>query len=653
MDLGILDYYVLGEIVTCILSLILCFNIFMSFSFSDIKHRLFMYGGVSSFLASLFDVLSVYCITYYKSVSYIACVSTSTLYFLFLLVIPLVLADYVLNIVGQKSWISKYGHLINGIIYILWVIVILLNIKTGWIFSFDSELGYVRGSLKNLTYYLTAYYAIFSIVVTIQNKNRLPRRMIVVYTGFPLVSVFILAIQYFDSKILLTGAASFAALMFAYVSIQSDLMDYDSATGLMTESKLKRYVQIKNQSKKNRFYLYVLSIDNMNFIQNNMDVTELNKMILNLSKEVLRLFERKSFFISGGRFAGIAKTEEEIRNYSEAIENYIVNLNANMDAILPAPLETYCTAIACTDDYSSYDNIIEVINNRIQKSKNNGIHTLCFCDDAILVDVERKRVIYKILKRELRLDSEQFQVWFQPIHSLDKKKFTYMEALSRLQGTELGDISPTEFVDVAEKRGLIERLGFVAFEKVCKFISENKDLIDAVSINFSVYQMTNPEIVSNVLSTISKFKLEPKNIIMEITESIFIDNYEIVLKNMNELAEAGIQFYLDDFGTGYSNLANVVGLPFSTIKMDRSLVLMMEESAKGVQLFNNLVATFKDAGFKILVEGVETMDQNNLVEAADVDYIQGFLYARPQPEIDCIDTFKRQKIKQENVNKSF
>ena len=132
---------------------------------------------------------------------------------------------------------------------------------------------------------------------------------------------------------------------------------------------------------------------------------------------------------------------------------------------------------------------------------------------------------------------------------------------------------------------------------------------------------------------------------MEITESIFIDNYELVKQHMLELAEAGVKFYLDDFGTGYSNLTNVISLPFSTIKMDRSLVLAMEDGQKGVSLFFDLVSTFKGVGFKILVEGVETNNQNYLVERAGVDYIQGFLYSRPLPPDECVELLKRSSAK--------
>ena len=205
----------------------------------------------------------------------------------------------------------------------------------------------------------------------------------------------------------------------------------------------------------------------------------------------------------------------------------------------------------------------------------------------------------------------------------------------------MGDISPAEFVVVAEKKGLIEKLGNVAFEKICKFISDNRGVVNAVSINFSVYQMTNPGIVNHVLDTIAKFGLDPSNIIMEITESIFIENFELVAKNMTDLAQAGVKFYLDDFGNGYSNLANVVGLPFSTVKMDRSLVLAMENSTKNYDLFANLVSTFKGAGLRVLVEGVETENQDEQVKNAGVDYIQGFLYSRPVSEDSCLKLLRK------------
>ena len=501
------------------------------------------------------------------------------------------------------------------------------------------ELGYVRGPLKNITYLLTGYYAVHTIVSTIIKHKTMPRRVFFVFLIYPFISMGFLCFQLFNAKVIMTGVASFAALFFVYITIQADLQEYDVITGLMTEPKLKKYVT----ERSSEGYLFVLSIENSNMLMQNMDSTEMNQLLFSIGKQITRHFKNFSYHVSTNRFAGICSSMEELYDFSECIEQFINDVNKNYDDILPAPLDAYYVGVNFVKGKISYETLTEVINDILVKEKRENHHTLKICDDSILLSMERKKEIYKILKRELNIDSKQFHIWYQPIYSVKEKKFTCMEALARLNFTEIGNISPVEFIEVAENRGLIEKLGFVVFEKVCKFISENINIIQAVSVNFSVYQMVNPNVVEKVLSTIRKYNLSPNRIIMEITESIFIEDFNVVKANMITLAKEGIRFYLDDFGTGYSNLANVVKLPFSTIKIDRSLVLMTEDDAKGDLFLKNILSTFKDAGFDILVEGVETMSQSETVQNDGADYIQGFLFSRAIPEKECIELFKKQK----------
>ena len=304
-------------------------------------------------------------------------------------------------------------------------------------------------------------------------------------------------------------------------------------------------------------------------------------------------------------------------------------------------MEIYQAAMEFDEGEKNYNSIMEIINNLLLRAKSTGDKSLLTCNENVLRDLEYKRFIFDILKRELNLSSKQFQVYYQPIYSLKENRFVYMEALSRLRDTERGHISPVDFVEVAESKGLIEQLGDVAFEKVCKFICDNKDVVNAVSINFSVNQIAAPNVVKKIMNTIERFNLAPSNIIIELTESVFIENFEPIFKNITELSQKGVKFYLDDFGTGYSNLANVIALPFSTVKMDRSLVLMMEESSRNVNLVSNLISTFKGANLQILVEGVETEVQNNLVKSAGADFIQGFLYSRPLPANECLELLRK------------
>ena len=639
MEFGAEHYYLLGEVVTCAMSLLLILNILLTFSRYDRRQRLFLYAAVATCLASAFDIASVFCISFYQRLPLWLCTLVSTFYFIFLMVCPWAISNYAVDIANSISKKIKIGFSINGSIYLFYLIMVLLNIKTGWIFKFTSEEGYVRGSCKNITYLLTAFYSLFIEYSVIRNRRFLARRIFWLFVAYPFISVFFVAFQFFYPFMIFTGVASFSSVLFAYMTIQSYLIEVDITTGLMTESRLKKRISMQ----KGHSVLYVFTIDNVNFIQSCMDVSGWNRMLLDLGQVFSTNFPHEAYHITTNRFAAIGKSIEDVSEKSAVIGKYIDYLSMDINSVIPIPFDCYSAAIEFTHDENDYDFLMEVINNMLVNAKSERQHNMQLCDESILVERERKRYIYRILKRELSSSSNQFQVWFQPIYSLEKKCFTYMEALSRLKGTELGDIAPGEFIGIAENRGLIERLGYVAFEKVCKFIAEHRDLVDAVSINFSVYQMTNSELVKNVLSTIERFGLQPSNIIMEITESIFIDNYEIVRDNMTRLANAGVKFYLDDFGTGYSNLTNVVALPFSTIKIDRSLVLMMEESKRGVDLFMNLVNTFKGAGLSILVEGVETNNQNILVEKAGADYIQGFLYSRPLSPEDCLEVIKRSR----------
>lgn len=635
-----LDYYILGEVVTVIVSVLLCYNVFASFSPYERRHRLFMYACVGCCLAAFFDIISVFTNTYHTQVNQGLSLFVSTMFYVFLLIVPVAMSGYALELAYAYREKTHPLYPLIWIIYIFYLIVLVVNIFTGIVFSTDAVKGYSYGPWKNITYILALFYMALIEIVICTHKKNMATRMFMSMILYPVIALLVLSFQFFFPKILLTGASSLAALLLAYMTIQSDMLEFDLITGLMTEHKLEKHVQLKNHSG----VLYVFSIDNIQTIQNNMNASDLNTLLLFIGREFTKRFERRCYHISINRYAAIADTREDVEKYSAEIYEVIEKMNSDISAYkLPVPIDFYTVAVEYAKGNKSYNNVIDIVNSLLTKAKRSGRRNLLFCDESVLLDMERKRLIFQILKRELTFESHQYQVWYQPIYSVKENKFVYMEALSRLNGTELGDISPAEFVQVAETKGLIEKLGQVAFEKICKFIADNRNLVNAVSVNFSVYQMTNPNIVDLVLKTIAKFGLNPNNIIMEITESIFIDNYELVYKNMVELANAGVKFYLDDFGTGYSNLANVVKLPFSTVKMDRSLVLAMEESAKNVTLFRNLVSTFRDAELEILVEGIETQNQNYLVTKAGADYIQGYLYSRPLPPDQCLELLKLRK----------
>lgn len=633
-------YNLLGELTVFILSLVLLINFVTSFTVKERRHTIYLHCILSVLVSTLLNIISITLITNYKPEWFYGATTVTTLYFLFLTSPAVMFAAYTYEFTSLKKH-EKQVKTFLYIPYIVYVLIVFLNIKTGWIFRYDAELGYTRGILKHSTYITTAIYVAVSMAFAIHNRDTLSKRMTFIFALYPILAMSITAIQIVKPHLVMAGTAAMAPMLLAYLAIQSDILDYDVTTGLMTEKHLARMLDDEKSKKGKPINFAVISIENYYAIYETIGYSESNFLFFKMAKILSETFPKKAFRISTDRFAVVG-------NDMEKIKEKLLALSKEMQNFAPAANKLYhiemrSIGLTVPGNAKNYNNAMELVVemfSQVQKNKSKREQRFLLCDEVYEDKVKRNNAIKEILERELNVDSKMYQVYYQPIYSVGEEKFKYAEALSRLLDTEIGTIRPDEFIAVAESKGLIERLGNVAFEKICKFISENKETINAVSVNFSVNQLTNPNIVENVLSVIKKYGIDPHSIIMEITESIFIDDFESIKERMLRLSEAGIQFYLDDFGTGYSNLANVVELPFSTIKFDRSLVLSVEKSQESCRLIYSLFDAFKTSGMNILCEGVENKDQDNLVRKGGADYIQGFLYKRPLCEEDLLTLFK-------------
>ncbi|MCQ2585109.1 MAG: EAL domain-containing protein [Treponema sp.] len=525
--------------------------------------------------------------------------------------------------------------------YLVYALLVLLNLKMGWFFRYDEVEGYVRGSLKYGTYITTAIYVCIAVGFVVHNRKNLSRRITFVFGMYPLIAMSISVIQFFFPHMVMTGTAVMAPMLMAYLAIQTDLLDYDLATGLMTEKYLARTLNREKKKTENPVNLIVVSIENYYTLYETIGYSESNYLLFKIAEKISSYFPKNSYHLSTDRFAVVGNNMDKMRENILKLTEQLKNFEPDQHKMYHVDIRS--VGLTVPGNAKNYNNAMEMVSEMLsnaQKDRRKNENKFLLCDEVYEDKLKRTNAIKEILERELTVDSKMYQVYYQPIYSIGKEKYMYAEALSRLLDTEIGTIRPDEFIAVAESKGLIERLGNVAFEKICKFISENKETVKAVSVNFSVNQLTNPHIVENVLSVIKKYGISPQNIIMEITESIFIDDFESIKERMIKLADAGIIFYLDDFGTGYSNFANVVELPFTTIKIDRSMVLSMEGNEDSRRLIYSLISAFKKNGLNILMEGVENLTQDKLVREAGADYIQGFLYKRPISEKECLEVFK-------------
>ncbi len=240
------------------------------------------------------------------------------------------------------------------------------------------------------------------------------------------------------------------------------------------------------------------------------------------------------------------------------------------------------------------------------------------------------------LETDLRraIENHDFSVLYQPIVSLTSGAIVAVEALARWQHPELGKISPTKFVPLAEEIGWIDRLGDQILRRAC---SQMRDIFknnpfagDAkLSVNLSCREFANENLVTRIHNVLMDVGFPPEKLKLEITESVFFEHHDRAIEMLRKLREIGIETDIDDFGTGYSNFGYLVRLPVSTLKIDRSFVGLMDESSANREVIKTVISLARTLGLKVVAEGIETEQQRDKLHALGCDLGQGFFFARP------------------------
>lgn len=262
-------------------------------------------------------------------------------------------------------------------------------------------------------------------------------------------------------------------------------------------------------------------------------------------------------------------------------------------------------------------------------------------DSAVVIfdDNVRQKLANREYVNELitsSLTNNRFFLCYQPIYDAEGAHPCGAEALLRMRDETGKIISPGVFIPAAEESGSIIQVTWMVLDKVCAFISQHRDEhLPPISINFSAQQFAEQDMCSIIRRYLDHYQVLPGQIKVEITERVFTEINDQLLKNIKGLQEMGVGLYLDDFGTGYSNLASVLNYPIEVVKVDKSL-LSEDENSKANDLLQALVSGLKHLDVQVLIEGVETSEQSHRMQNIGVDRMQGFYYARPMEEQDFL-----------------
>lgn len=268
------------------------------------------------------------------------------------------------------------------------------------------------------------------------------------------------------------------------------------------------------------------------------------------------------------------------------------------------------------------------------------------------------RELDRHIKDNLRLESKLLQainneilnVYLQPFYATQEKKLVWAEALLRWHDKDEGFIPPDRFIPLAESLGVIRKLGRFVLNQTCYHLSKNRNYLTAcgingISINLSALEFFSRSFLPEIKHILRDSGVEPSSIEFEITESIVMDDSEHAIQIMRSLRDLGCKLCIDDFGTGYSSLSYLKRFPITSLKIDQSFVTDIPEDKNDVEICTAIIAMAHKLGLAIVAEGVETHEQKEFLIEQGCEYLQGFLFARPESVNEIIKRGRQNAIR--------
>jgi diguanylate cyclase (GGDEF)-like protein/PAS domain S-box-containing protein len=303
-----------------------------------------------------------------------------------------------------------------------------------------------------------------------------------------------------------------------------------------------------------------------------------------------------------------------------------------------------CRSSACIgisvfgDKQVSASEVLQQADIAMYQAKTAGRNTLRFFAPALQAAVNARAAMEEDLRQAIQ--TSQFVLYYQP--QIDRNRLTGAEALLRWNHPRRNILAPGEFISLAEESGLILPLGKWVLEAASAQIAAWSNYPPSarlsIAVNISARQFREPEFVEQVLQALARAGANPKNLKLELTESMLVENIDEVIDKMTELKSHGLRFSLDDFGTGYSSLAYLKRLPLDQLKIDRSFIRDILKDESSAAIAQTIISLSRAMGLPVIAEGVETDEQRELLARLGCHAFQGYLFGRPLP----LEDFEKQ-----------
>lgn len=413
----------------------------------------------------------------------------------------------------------------------------------------------------------------------------------------------------------------------------------DFLTGLYNrmrcEQDLGRYIA-KAQAVNCEGALLYIDLDDFKHINDGLGHPYGDVLLKAISHSLQRIegIEKSCYRMGGDEFIVII---------SEAVYPQMERILRDIDSIFSKPWflkgeDYYCTmsmGITCfPSDGNSVDDLIRKADMALMTAKRRGKNCVEYYNDKDQASTYRRLDMEKNMRTAAMNACKEFEVYYQPIVAVqeDGEPCCGAEALVRWNSSVLGFVSPEDFIPLAEYLGLINPIGEFVLEqaaKRCKYWNDMGHPNYKVNVNLSVVQLLQNDIIKKIKKVLDETRINPRNLTLEVTESLAINDMEHMKRILSEIKSLGVKVALDDFGTGYSSLNHIREMPIDVIKIDRCFIEHLGEddfSDAFVKMVNELANTI---GVKVCVEGVETKLQLDVACDMRVSMIQGYYFGKP------------------------
>lgn len=333
--------------------------------------------------------------------------------------------------------------------------------------------------------------------------------------------------------------------------------------------------------------------------------------------------------ISGDEFAVLLEYQE-IDSLKARLSALIVALSQPSEHIPNSHRLTVSIGVVLIpQDGQDLTLLMQHVDFAMYQAKSQGRNQYCFFDRLMKLRDDEKIQLIESLK--IAIEQNQFVLHYQPIYDIRSHQIHCYEALIRWQHPTKGLLYPASFIELAEQSGLINEIGDCVLAQTCQFIAQAAPEKPIVSINISASQLSDPQLFERFIGIIQQYGVDAHSLKFELTETTLMQNIQSCTNILLKFKQLGIQIAIDDFGTGYSSLAVLKDVPANYLKIDKSFIDQINSNTGDQKVAQSIITLAHHLDMQVIAEGVEQIEQEELLAQFQCDFGQGYLFGRPAP----------------------